>query len=117
MKFLVDAQLPKWLSEFLNHRGFNSIHTLELPLKNATDDKEILRISMKEQSIVITKDRDFFQSYILQNMPWKLLLLSTGNITNKELSELFDNRLPQLEILFENHYVIEMDKKIVVVHY
>ncbi len=38
MKFIVDAQLPKSLSDLLNSRGFDSIHTLDLPNKNSTSD-------------------------------------------------------------------------------
>ena len=49
MKFIVDAQLPKSLSDFLNYRGHDSIHTLELPNKNGTDDKYIKRIAAEEQ--------------------------------------------------------------------
>ncbi|MBU2445085.1 MAG: DUF5615 family PIN-like protein [Bacteroidetes bacterium] len=41
MKFLVDAQLPKEISLYLQSRNFDSIHTLDLPLKNSTPDKEV----------------------------------------------------------------------------
>ena len=34
MKFIVDAQLPKSLARFLSERGFDAIHTLDLPRKN-----------------------------------------------------------------------------------
>jgi predicted nuclease of predicted toxin-antitoxin system len=30
LKFIVDAQLPKRLSDFLNSNGYSSIHTIEL---------------------------------------------------------------------------------------
>ena len=46
MKFIVDAQLPKSLARFLSKRGFDAIHTLDLPGENATDDREINRIIM-----------------------------------------------------------------------
>jgi len=38
MKFIVDAHLSKKLSLFLNEKGFDSIHTLDLPNKNSTSD-------------------------------------------------------------------------------
>lgn len=31
MKFIVDAQLPKSLSDYLFKMGYDSIHTLDLP--------------------------------------------------------------------------------------
>ncbi|MEP7145175.1 MAG: hypothetical protein ABI707_19980 [Ferruginibacter sp.] len=38
MKFIVDAQLPKVLSDLLNTSGFDSVHKLELPEMNRTSD-------------------------------------------------------------------------------
>ena len=38
MKFILDAQLPKKLSDFLIWKGYDAIHTLDLPLKNKTKD-------------------------------------------------------------------------------
>ena len=59
MKFIVDAHLPRKLSNFLNEKGFDCIHTLDLPKKNATSDREINALSIKEQRVVISKDSDF----------------------------------------------------------
>ena len=41
MKFLVDAQLPKTLSDFLKWKGHDSVHSSELPMKNSTSDKDL----------------------------------------------------------------------------
>ena len=48
MKFIVDAHLPKKLSYFLTEKGYDSIHTLDLPNKNASSDLEINNLSLKE---------------------------------------------------------------------
>lgn len=56
MRFLVDAQLPKSLARFLRERGFDAVHTLELPDKNRTDDLAIIQISLAESRVVISKD-------------------------------------------------------------
>ncbi len=84
MKFLVDAQIPKLLSGWLNEKGFHSIHTFELPNKNSTTDDEINKLSFKGKRIVITKDADFLQSFKLNKKPYKLLLITTGNISNEQ---------------------------------
>ncbi len=39
MKFLVDAHLPKRISNLLSENGFDSVHTSDLPNRNATTDK------------------------------------------------------------------------------
>ena len=46
MKFLVDAQLPKRFALLLNDLGYDVIHTLDLPDKNAASDVEINNISI-----------------------------------------------------------------------
>lgn len=84
MKFLVDAQLPKAVALFLRGRGFDALHTLDLPEKNVTDDLQINRISLAEQRIVISKDSDFYDSYSAKQQPYKLLYLTMGNIGTKD---------------------------------
>lgn len=86
MRFIVDAQLPRSLAIWLKEQGTDTIHTLDLPEANKTSDKEIIRLSTYESRIVITKDNDFLKIRILTGMPEKLLMLTTGNIANKELS-------------------------------
>ena len=80
MKFLIDAQLPRRLSRLFREAGFDAMHTLDLPLGNRTSDKEINDLSMREQCVVVTKDADFVNSFHLRRQPFKLLLVSTGNI-------------------------------------
>lgn len=41
MKFLVDAQLPRRLVYRLRDAGYYALHTLNLPLRNRTEDVEI----------------------------------------------------------------------------
>jgi predicted nuclease of predicted toxin-antitoxin system len=68
--------------------GYDTLHTRDLPEANATRDSQINALSLAEQRVVITKDADFVQSFTLQGRPYKLLLVSTGNIRNAELFEL-----------------------------
>ncbi|NOU43165.1 MAG: hypothetical protein HOO87_06285 [Methyloglobulus sp.] len=54
------------------------------------------RISEIEQRVVITKDADFVNSFLVSKQPYKLLLVSTGNIANKELKDIFTKNVPQI---------------------
>jgi predicted nuclease of predicted toxin-antitoxin system len=45
MKFLVDAQLPIRIARLLQEAGYDTIHTRELPLQNATPDSIINSLS------------------------------------------------------------------------
>lgn len=96
-RFLVDAQLPRRLAIALRQQGFDALHTLDLPNGNRTSDAELNLISLDEQRVVVTKDADFVESFLLQGAPFKLLLVSTGNIDNDELLKLFVANIAQLE--------------------
>ena len=116
MKFLVDAQLPVRLACVLQSAGCDTIHTKDLPRRNATPDLEINLLSIQESRIVITKDRDFLDSFMIKQQPYKLLILTTGNINNNQLIDLFMKNLPQLAELFQEHSLIEMNRETIVLH-
>ncbi len=66
MKFIVDAQLPKSLSDFFIESGYNSIHAFELPAQNRTGDNAIAKKANDENRIVVTKDIDFLRALSLK---------------------------------------------------
>lgn len=93
MKFLVDAHLPKKLALLLQYRGWDAKHTLDLPEGNYTKDSEINQITIDEKRILISKDLDFVESLLISDKPYKLISIATGNISNKELLDIFANNL------------------------
>ena len=111
MKFLVDAQLPDRLAQFLQSTGYDTLHTKNLPQQNATSDSTINRLSIDQSRIVITKDSDFVNSLLTIQQPHKLLL-----VKNSELEALFIQNLSQLVELFEQYVYIEMSRDVIVVH-
>jgi predicted nuclease of predicted toxin-antitoxin system len=113
---IVDAQLPKKLSDFLNSKGFNSIHTLYLPDKNGTSDRFIKEKSSSEKLVLITKDDDFLQSFLIAKKPFKLILVKTGNISNTALMDIFEKGLFVLTSLISQHPLIEITKQEIIVH-
>ena len=93
MKFIVDAQLPKNLAYALREKGFDAIHTTELPDGNDTTDAQINQLSLAENRIVISKDGDFYDGFTAKKEPYKSLHVKTGNIKNSQLIELFDKNI------------------------
>jgi predicted nuclease of predicted toxin-antitoxin system len=79
-----------------------------LPNKSKTTDGEIRILAKTENRIVITKDNNFFDSYILFKSPRQLLLISTGNIINKELFNLFEKNLDMIVAYFETYNFLEL---------
>ena len=115
-RYLIDAQLPSRLAPVLQAAGYDALHTLDLPKGNATEDTEINRVSLEERRVVVTKDADFVQSFSLRGQPYKLLLVSTGNIRNEELITLFEQRLPQLDALFTEGDFVELTREFLILH-
>lgn len=116
MNFLVDAHLPRRLAFHLRAAGHDALHTLDLPNKNRTTDDEINALSEQEQRIVITKDSDFVDSFLVVRKPYKLLLISTGNITNAELESVFVPAIPQIATAFGSHSYIELSRTALIIH-
>ncbi len=108
IKFIIDAQLPYSLAVMLREKGIDVTHTHDLPNKERTSYNAIQTLTKKENSIVITKDNDFFDSYILSKSPSRLLLISTGNIINKELFILFEKQFELIIKYFETHSFLEL---------
>ena len=116
MRFLIDAHLPRRLAYSLSGAGHEATHTLDLPRGNSTTDSEINDISSREQCVVVTKDADFVTSLHLTGKPYKLLLVSTGNISNAELEALFVTNLAALAEAFQMHSFVELTRTMVIIH-
>jgi predicted nuclease of predicted toxin-antitoxin system len=116
MKLLIDAQLPRRLVKLFREGGFEAIHTLDLPLGNGTPDSEINTLSIREHYIVVTKDADFVNSFHLNRQPYKLLLVSTGNIKNSELEALLLVNLKTIADGFDVFDFIELNRDKVIFH-
>ncbi|MCB0521586.1 MAG: DUF5615 family PIN-like protein [Lewinellaceae bacterium] len=115
MKFIIDAQLPKSLAQWLVSQGYDAIHTLDLPKKNATDDDEINQISLRDKRILISKDSDFFDSYFRKLNPYKLIYLTTGNISTPDLLKLFELNLQRILDAIDTNFVVEIQRSSIIV--
>lgn len=117
MKFIIDAQLPIVLRNWLIQQGHDAIHTIDLPIGNSTGDMEVIKIAIDEERIVISKDSDFLKYYLVNNQPEKILMITTGNITNRQLIRLFELNFHKLEMYFQKgKKIIELDNASIKVH-
>jgi len=115
MKFLIDAQLPRRLIGWLTDAGHDALHTLDLPMKNRTTDSEVIACALQSGRIVVSKDDDFVQTFLLTGKPL-LLLISTGNIANAELEKLVLANLAGIEAAFATHRFVEINRDALVIH-
>lgn len=115
MKFLIDAQLPRRFAVWLTEAGHDVLHTLDMPLKNQTPDREVVARAVQDGRVVVSKDDDFVQAFLVNGEP-PLLLISTGNITNIELEKLVRANLAGIESAFAAHRFIEITRDALVIH-
>lgn len=116
MKFLVDAQLPRALVRSLRELGYEAQHTWSLDFGNRTPDAAIASIADREAAIVISKDLDFMNSHILSDSPKRLLLVSTGNISNRVLIRLFEQHIAAMITAFDESNLVEFNQAGLVIH-
>lgn len=117
MNFLVGAQLPRCLCHLLRDAGHDAVHTLDWAGGNRTPDRVINQVSMNEKRVVITKDADFVDSLIVQGVPYKLLLIATGNIKNRVLEDLLTRHLSAIVAELNTCNFIELDRGAVRSHF
>jgi predicted nuclease of predicted toxin-antitoxin system len=91
------------------------MHTLDFPGGNRTADFAIIDAAELDRRAVVTKDADFVDSHVLRGRPSKLLLISTGNITNVELEALLAPLIPQIERELEFNNFLELGRSGIVV--
>lgn len=117
MRFLVDAQLPRRLASFLQQAGHEAMHTLDLPEGNRTPDEVIEEVPRRERAVLITKDRGFVHGMALGRGAHKLMLVSTGNISNDMLLTLFARHLERIVAALEGHEFVELTREDLIVHW
>jgi predicted nuclease of predicted toxin-antitoxin system len=115
VKFLIDAQLPRRMAGWLRSAGCDAVHTLDLPDGNRTTDEQVIERADREQRAVVTKDADFVNSHLLHARPAKLLLVSTGNISNRDLEALMVPLIPDIVREFQTHSFLELGRAGIVV--
>lgn len=100
----------------MREAGHDTIHTLDLPDRNRTTDEEINELSIRDGRVVITKDTDFVNSFLLLDRPYKLLLITTGNIANADLEALFVAEIPVITVAFESYDYLELTRTTLIFH-
>ncbi len=110
MKFLLDAHIPKDISEILHE--YDCVHTSELEQGNLTKDAHINSISIQENRTLITKDTDFYYSYLSNRKPYKLVLVKLGNFRLKALIDYFTRNKEYIIDALKSHsfLILEQEK-------
>lgn len=116
MNFMVDAQLPHLLAVRLRELDHHASHTLDLEEGNRTSDETISNLATRSGAVVITKDRDFLDSHLLTGSPPRLLMVTTGNLPNRELLTLFENHITLIVGAFDQADWVEINAGGLIIH-
>lgn len=95
-RFLVDAQLPPSLAEWLTLRGHESTHVTQIGLGTASDTS-IWQHALRSDAVLVTKDDDFFQRSTLTATAPTIVWVRLGNCRNSALINAFETALPAIE--------------------
>ena len=118
MKFVVDEQLPQKLATWFVAKGYDAIHADTIPhTAGRLTDVAICKFADANARVVITKDEDFWQRYLLVHEPKKLIYVTTGNIKNADLIQLFENNIQLLLLHLSNKNVIELNQRGMIIHF
>lgn len=95
MKFLVDAQLPPALAQWLREAGFDAQAVREVNLRDANDGT-IWRHAEQNGFVILTKDEDFSFRVQASSIGPSVVWLRVGNTSNAALRAWFIPQLPQI---------------------
>lgn len=95
MKFLVDAQLPPVLAAWLRGRGYDAAHVEDVGLRDS-DDADVRELAVRQERIVVTKDRDFVAPPLVGSPP-VVVWVRTGNAPTRVIIERFEANWAQVE--------------------
>lgn len=92
MKFIIDAQLPPVMAEWLRAAGHEAGHVEDFGLRTA-DDEVIWAHAARTGALILTKDEDFRELAKIADSGPLVVWLRIGNATNPVLRAWFEPRL------------------------
>ena len=108
MHFLVDAQLPPSLVNWLTAKGHTALHVIDLAQLSASD-LQIWDHAIQTNAVVITKDEDFADRVSRTATGPIIVWLRVGNATNRSLIEWLEPRWSHvIQLISESNRLIEV---------
>jgi predicted nuclease of predicted toxin-antitoxin system len=101
MNYLVDANLPKYFSFF---KSANFVHVVDI--NPSMTDAEIWNYALKNNSVILTKDTDFFSMSILAEKSPKIVYFQLGNQSLAELHFYFEKFWEEITKHLDNSFLI-----------
>jgi predicted nuclease of predicted toxin-antitoxin system len=84
VNFIIDAQLPPALARWISSQAHRATHVFDLGLHSA-DDPVIWQRAQNEREVIISKDEDFVDRWLLSSQPVSFVWIRKGNCSNNAL--------------------------------
>lgn len=95
MRFLVDAQLPPALAEWLAARGHEAEHVADREMQAASDGA-IWDYALATSAVIVTKDEDFAKRKVLTTAGPVVVWIRLPNTRRRDLLIWFETVMPQI---------------------
>ncbi|WP_291099660.1 MULTISPECIES: DUF5615 family PIN-like protein [unclassified Flavobacterium] len=99
--FLVDVNLPKYFS-FFNDNRFVFVSDINLQMT----DTEIWNYALKNEMVILTKDTDFYNRFLVSERAPKVIYFQLGNYSLKQLYQYFNDNWEKIQSEIENSKLI-----------
>ena len=96
MRFLLDTNVPKGLTQWIVSMGHAAEHVLNIGL-GQTLDRSIWNRAQEDGAIIISKDEDFADMVLRSGSGPSVVWLRTGNGTTKDLIHFLHGAWPAIE--------------------
>jgi predicted nuclease of predicted toxin-antitoxin system len=102
VKLLFDENLSATLPRLLADVFPGSTHVCDVGL-SGTDDRAIWSFAAHGNFTIVTKDDDFREISVLRGAPPKLIIITAGNSSTKEIQTLLRLNLGRIETFTVDH--------------
>jgi predicted nuclease of predicted toxin-antitoxin system len=111
MKFLCDVHISYKIVRHIRSLGYEAIHINEILDRWHTKDADICTYADENNLIVLTKDADFKNSFLIRNTPKKLIKVNLGNISTSILRDLISENIEAFQMLdSKGAFMVELDQ-------
>jgi predicted nuclease of predicted toxin-antitoxin system len=110
MTILCDVHISYKICKFLDDKNINTIHVNQILNKSETKDSEICSYADSNDYIVLTKDIDFKNNFLINKTPKKLIKINLGNISNQKLMKILEEHLNLIiNLNNQSSFLLEID--------
>jgi predicted nuclease of predicted toxin-antitoxin system len=101
VKLLFDNQLPMALARALQMKGIDSLHVIDIRLEAAKDEM-IWQYALKNNWIIVSKDKDFVQRAQRPGVAPQILWVRCGNCSKDYLIKKFNDNISAISLSIKN---------------